>query len=189
MNLIRHASCCRYGNREDIVVATKCRMPTSKEMKNWTVPAFKCNSMGLSRMHIMHAVEDSLRNLQTDYIDLYQVGLKTTDKLRHENHEIICWYKIFLIESSKNWNTTMNKQWKKSSLSKIILIFHVISFNVRSMDLTLAPQLMNFSVQWMTWLDAARYVMQEHVILQDGNCRKLWREDAILDIVHLFLFR
>ena len=31
------------------------------------------NDQGLSRQHIMQAVEDSLRRLQTDYIDLYQV--------------------------------------------------------------------------------------------------------------------
>ena len=31
------------------------------------------NEQGLSRQHIMQAVEDSLRRLQTDYIDLYQV--------------------------------------------------------------------------------------------------------------------
>ncbi len=30
------------------------------------------NDEGLSRIHIMQAVEDSLRRLQTDYIDLYQ---------------------------------------------------------------------------------------------------------------------
>jgi aryl-alcohol dehydrogenase-like predicted oxidoreductase len=31
------------------------------------------NAMGLSRLHIMSAVEASLRRLQTSYIDLYQV--------------------------------------------------------------------------------------------------------------------
>ena len=30
------------------------------------------NDEGLSRRHIMKAVEDSLRRLKTDYIDLYQ---------------------------------------------------------------------------------------------------------------------
>ena len=31
------------------------------------------NQQGLSRKHIMHAIDDSLRRLQTDYVDLYQI--------------------------------------------------------------------------------------------------------------------
>jgi aryl-alcohol dehydrogenase-like predicted oxidoreductase len=49
--------------REQIVLATKVRG------RMWDGP----NGEGLSRGHIMQAVEDSLRRLQTDYIDLYQV--------------------------------------------------------------------------------------------------------------------
>ena len=48
--------------RQDIVLATKVR----GEMGSGP------NDQGLSRAHIMTAVEDSLRRLQTDYIDLYQ---------------------------------------------------------------------------------------------------------------------
>lgn len=48
--------------REDIVIATKVRNAM------WDAP----NGGGLSRHHIMQAVEASLRRLQTDYIDLYQ---------------------------------------------------------------------------------------------------------------------
>jgi len=51
------------GNRRHIVLATKVRG------RMWEGP----NGEGLSRKHIMHAVEDSLRRLQTDYIDLYQI--------------------------------------------------------------------------------------------------------------------
>jgi aryl-alcohol dehydrogenase-like predicted oxidoreductase len=50
------------GNRRQIVLATKVRGVM------WDGP----NGEGLSRGHIMTAVEDSLRRLQTDVIDLYQ---------------------------------------------------------------------------------------------------------------------
>ncbi len=50
-------------NRRHVVLATKVRG------RMWDGP----NGEGLSRKHIMHAVEDSLRRLQTDYIDLYQI--------------------------------------------------------------------------------------------------------------------
>ncbi len=49
--------------RERIVVATKLFNPMSDDP----------NQRGLSRKHIHHAVDDSLRRLQLDYIDLYQI--------------------------------------------------------------------------------------------------------------------
>ncbi|MFZ0544732.1 MAG: aldo/keto reductase [Candidatus Promineifilaceae bacterium] len=48
--------------REDIIIATKVKGRMGDGP----------NDMGLSRQHIMNAVEVSLERLQTDYIDLYQ---------------------------------------------------------------------------------------------------------------------
>ena len=48
--------------RQDVIIATKVRGQMSDDV----------NDQGLSRHHIMNAVEESLRRLQTDYIDLYQ---------------------------------------------------------------------------------------------------------------------
>jgi aryl-alcohol dehydrogenase-like predicted oxidoreductase len=50
----------RSGRRQDVVIATKVGMEMSPDRK------------GLSREHILRSVEDSLKRLQTDYIDLYQ---------------------------------------------------------------------------------------------------------------------
>jgi aryl-alcohol dehydrogenase-like predicted oxidoreductase len=50
------------ARRKDIVLATKFAMPMDDEGKK----------VGASRAYIMKAVEDSLKRLQTDWIDLYQ---------------------------------------------------------------------------------------------------------------------
>jgi len=52
-----------FAPREDVVIATKVYFPHSD----------KPNRGGLSRKHIMDAVEKSLKRLGTDYIDLYQI--------------------------------------------------------------------------------------------------------------------
>jgi aryl-alcohol dehydrogenase-like predicted oxidoreductase len=51
------------GRRDDVLVATKVRGQMGPGP----------NDGGLSRHHIVRAVENSLRRLGTDYIDLYQV--------------------------------------------------------------------------------------------------------------------
>lgn len=50
-------------NRDDVVLATKFHFPMGEDP----------NRRGNSKKHIFRAVEDSLRRLGTDYIDLYQV--------------------------------------------------------------------------------------------------------------------
>lgn len=49
--------------REQLVIATKVFYPMSDAP----------NDRGLSRKHIMAAIDDSLRRLGTDYVDLYQI--------------------------------------------------------------------------------------------------------------------
>src|SRR5882762_6134651 len=50
-------------SRDQVVIATKVFYPLSDAP----------NHGGLSRKHIMHAIDDSLRRLGTDYVDLYQI--------------------------------------------------------------------------------------------------------------------
>ena len=49
------------GNREDLILTTKCFAPTRRGPNAW----------GLSRQHIMDAIDGSLRRLGTDHIDVY----------------------------------------------------------------------------------------------------------------------
>src|ERR1700677_2873934 len=50
-------------SRDRLVIATKVYNPMGDDP----------NQRGLSRKHIMHAIDDSLRRLGTDYLDLYQI--------------------------------------------------------------------------------------------------------------------
>jgi aryl-alcohol dehydrogenase (NADP+) len=49
--------------RENVVVATKVYSPMGPGP----------NDRGLSRKHVMHSIDESLRRLGTDYVDLYQI--------------------------------------------------------------------------------------------------------------------
>ena len=57
------------GRRDDVVLATKARLPMGDDP----------NHQGASRRWLVRAVEDSLRRLQTDHIDLYQIHRPDSD--------------------------------------------------------------------------------------------------------------
>jgi len=52
-----------FARRDDVVLATKVHFAMSEDV----------NDRGLSRKHIMQAIDNSLRRLGTDYVDLYQI--------------------------------------------------------------------------------------------------------------------
>jgi aryl-alcohol dehydrogenase-like predicted oxidoreductase len=52
-----------FSRRDEVVIASKVFFPTGEGP----------NQRGLSRVHIMHAIDDTLRRLNTDYVDLYQI--------------------------------------------------------------------------------------------------------------------
>jgi aryl-alcohol dehydrogenase (NADP+) len=52
-----------FASRDSVVIATKAYFPMSDDV----------NDRGLSRKHLMSAVDRSLARLGTDYIDLYQI--------------------------------------------------------------------------------------------------------------------
>ncbi len=61
------------GRRDDVVLATKCHNPMGDEV----------NHRGSSRRWIIKSCEDSLRRLDTDHIDLYQIHRLDT----HADHD------------------------------------------------------------------------------------------------------
>src|ERR1700678_3839128 len=52
-----------FARRDEVVIATKLFNPMGPSL----------NARGLSRKHVMEAIDASLRRLGTDYVDLYQI--------------------------------------------------------------------------------------------------------------------
>jgi aryl-alcohol dehydrogenase-like predicted oxidoreductase len=65
----------RSGKRDQVVIATKVGMEMGPKKK------------GLAKAYILRAVEDSLRRLQTDHIDLYQSHVEDPDTPLEETLE------------------------------------------------------------------------------------------------------
>ncbi len=57
-----------FARRDEVVIATKAFYSLSPD-----AAAGSPNTRGLSRKHLMHAIDDSLQRLGTDYVDLYQI--------------------------------------------------------------------------------------------------------------------
>ncbi|MGC8465841.1 MAG: aldo/keto reductase [Acidimicrobiales bacterium] len=75
------------AHRSEVVLATKCVGAMGSSM----------NARGASRKHIIEAVEASLRRLQTDYIDLYQLhSYDTTTPIEETLHAL-----DYLVNSGK----------------------------------------------------------------------------------------
>ena len=76
MTIFLCVSCFRR-DRDRLVIASKLC---------FSVDDSDPNARGLSRKHIMNSVERSLKNLQTDYLDLYQVKAELNQG--HENRNM-----------------------------------------------------------------------------------------------------
>jgi len=76
------------GKRQRVVLATKCGARVGAGP----------NDEGSSRQHILDAIDASLRRLQTDYVDLYQIHWPDTQTPLEETvlalHDLVRWGKV-----------------------------------------------------------------------------------------------
>ncbi|HRJ99658.1 MAG TPA: aldo/keto reductase family protein [Ignavibacteria bacterium] len=91
--------------RRDLFIASKCYWPMSDNV----------NDKGLSRKHIFESVHESLRNLKTDYLDLYQCHRYDSETPVEET----CRAFYSLIEQGKilYWGVS---EWTKNNISEAV---------------------------------------------------------------------
>ncbi len=86
-----------FAHRDELVIATKVFFKTGE----------KPNQGGLSRVHILAEVENSLRRLGTDYIDLYQIHRWDYETPIQETlealHDLVRSGKVRYIGASSMW--------------------------------------------------------------------------------------
>ena len=91
------------AQREDVVIATKVYF-------NWRG---KPNRGGLSRRHVLASIDDSLRRLGTDYVDLYQIHRWDPDTPIEETmaalHDVVKAGKARYIGASSMWAWQFSK--------------------------------------------------------------------------------
>ena len=99
------------GRRDDVVLATKFHGPMGQD-PNRPDP----NRQGNSRRWIVQEVEDSLRRLGTDHIDLYQVhrpGLRDRHR-RHAVRAVATWSARARCSTSARRRSRQRPSWRRS---------------------------------------------------------------------------
>ncbi len=99
-----------FCRRDEVVIATKLYHPVSMETRFGTQQAIAKvgpNTWGLSRKRIFHAVDASLKRLNTDYIDLYQTHCwdphTPIEETMEALHDVVKAGKVRYLGASSMW--------------------------------------------------------------------------------------
>lgn len=140
------------GKRQQAVVATKFFNPMGPGP----------NDSGMSRVHIMNAIEDSLRRLQTDYVDIYyihHVDIQTPiEEMLRALDDLIRMGKVRYIACSnyEAWRL-MEALWisKTYDLANFVCYQPQYSLVVRDIEQELVPVCLNKGLGIVPWAPLA----------------------------------
>ena len=92
------------GKRDDVVLTTKLWVPMYK----------RPGGRGCSRVHMIHACEDSLKRLQTDWVDLYQLHHPDADTPVEETISTL----DLLVKQGKirHWGVSNHYAWQMAHM-------------------------------------------------------------------------
>lgn len=152
------------GRRDDVFLATKFFMPMSDDP----------NQRGGSRRWIMHEVENSLRRLNTDYIDLYQVHRPSPDTDVEETlgalTDLVRQGKVrYIGSSSYSGSQIVEAQWasRERNLERFVTEQPPYSILVRGIEEDVLPTIQRHGMGSLTYSP-----------LGGGWLSGRWRKDA-----------
>jgi len=154
-----------YARRDEIVLATKVYNPMG------TGP----NQQGLSRKHILSAVDDSLRRLGTDYIDLYQIHRWDYDTPIEETlealNDLVRSGKVRYIGASSMWVWQFTKALYSADIhgwSRFVSMQNHYNLIYREEEREMNPLCIDQGVGIIPWSPLARGLLAGNRDLQQG---------------------
>ena len=152
------------GRRDDVFLATKFFMPMSDNL----------NERGGSRRWIIREVENSLRRLSTDYIDLYQVHRPSPDTDVAETlgalTDLVRQGKVrYIGSSSYSGSQIVEAQWasRERNLERFVTEQPPYSILVRGIEEDILPAVQRYGMGTLTYSPLA-----------GGWLSGRWRKDA-----------
>jgi NDP-hexose 2,3-enoyl reductase len=163
-NIIGHWFAQGGGRRERVVVATKVYQPQGA----WP------NEKGLSALHIRRACDASLRRLQTDYIDLYQMHHIDRDTSWDEIWEAMevlrTQGKILYIGSSNfaGWHIAQAQEAARArNFLGLVSEQSIYSLVKRDIEREVLPAAREYGLGVMTWSPLARGLLGGILAFED----------------------
>jgi aryl-alcohol dehydrogenase-like predicted oxidoreductase len=166
------------GRREKIVLATK----VYGQMGNGP------NDRGLSAYHIRNACEDSLRRLQTDHVDLYQmhhIARETPwEEIWQAMEQLVREGKVLYVGSSNfaGWHiATANQTAARRNFLGLVSEQSIYNLRNRHIELEVVPACRAYGLGLIPWSPLAGGVLGGILEKQDGGRRAGSQQQGMLN--------
>ncbi|MDZ4797570.1 MAG: aldo/keto reductase [Bryobacteraceae bacterium] len=139
--------------RDKVVIATKVFNPMNDDP----------NGRGLSRKHILHSIDDSLRRLKTDYVDLYQIHRFDPETPIEETlealNEVVAMGKALYIGASSMWAWQFAKMLsysRENGLARFVTMQNHYNLVYREEEREMLPLCREEGIGVIPWSPLAR---------------------------------
>jgi len=156
-----------FARRDEYVVATKVYNPMGEGP----------NQRGLSRKHIMESIDDSLRRLGLDYVDLYQIhrwdDTTPIEETMEALHDVVKAGKALYIGASSMWTWQFAQAQYTADLhgwTRFVSMQNHYNLAYREEEREMIPFCINQGVGIIPWSPIARgFLAGNRVRNQQGN--------------------
>jgi aryl-alcohol dehydrogenase-like predicted oxidoreductase len=168
-------------SRDEVVVATKVFMPTTAGENGW----------GLSRKHILSAIDASLQRLGMDYVDLYQIHRwderTPIEETMEALHDVVRAGKARYIGASSMFAWQFAKAQRvaeRNSLTPFVSMQNHYNLIYREEEREMIPQCIDQGIGVIPWSPLARGVLAGNRTREGGRLTTRSDSDAFTD--HLY---